>query len=58
LLSAGAVIVIGEDENGDRNFKFLAPGSNQEISEFEGTLKALSATFNSGRKSWREIQLQ
>jgi len=61
LLSAGEILIIGESDSGEVNFKFLAPGSNQEVTEFEGKLLPgvvpPPPTFDTGRKSWREVQL-
>jgi len=54
-LGAAQIVVIGEDADGNTKFKYLAPGSNQEITELGGTLVPRQSVFNSGRKSWREI---
>lgn len=60
LLGAGDILVIGEDLEGNTKFKFLAPGSNQEITDFDALLKGTTREIRpikSGRKSWREIDL-
>jgi len=60
LLGEGEILVIGDDADGNTKFKFLAPGSNQEITEFDALLKntiTIPAPVESGRKSWREIPI-
>ena len=58
ILAAGQILYIGTDDDGNTKFKFAAPGSNQEITEFGGTLIGTTTPlYESGRKSWREISL-
>ncbi|MEM7359807.1 MAG: hypothetical protein AAF431_11970 [Pseudomonadota bacterium] len=57
LLGSADILIVGDDADGNTDFKFLAPGSNQEITDFEALLKNSTTVVRSGRKSWREIDL-
>ncbi|MEM7359809.1 MAG: PilC/PilY family type IV pilus protein [Pseudomonadota bacterium] len=60
LLGEADILIIGDDGQGNTKFKFLAPGSNQEITDFDALLKStvtVPTPIESGRKSWREISL-
>ena len=60
LLGSADILIVSDDADGNTDFKFLAPGSNQEITDFEALLKnptTVAKPVRSGRKSWREIDL-